>query len=50
MDGYEGGSGVMITKGGFEKVIFFHEVLKGERRLTAREAKEEALPGREQHV
>lgn len=50
MDGYEGGSGVMLTKGGFEKVIFFREVLKGERRLTAGEAKEEALPGREQHV
>lgn len=50
MDGYEGGSGVMITKGCFEKVIFFSEVLKGERRLAAREAKEEALPGREQHV
>lgn len=50
MHRYEGGSGEMVTKGCLEKVIFVSEVLKGERRPTAGEAKEEALPGREQRV
>lgn len=40
---------VVMTKGFFEKVIFFRVVMKGERRLPGK-LKKETPPGREQHV